>query len=595
MNASLEEPSEASRRPGTHGSLTVTLRGSALYVVLFVVSLPCLGWLHGRAGFAVDDGFIVLRYVEHLLAGEGLVYNVGERVEGFSSPLWTFLVAALEGVGRFLAPGVEARPELVQRGLGVASGAAAVVAVTYFARERLGCSWGGALGAALGLLVSWPFVFWSGAGLEAPLFGLLLVGLAIRLTAENAFAEGSAWGTAAGLLAVAVCRPEGPWFAAWGVLAALWTTSREARRRVLSTCSLVAAGYGALLLVRVGYYGEPLPNTFYAKVGGGPFTLLRGGAYLADYLVRGGGLPMTLLVLASGVRSAGAGNGGRGPSLLPAFALLGAGIVFTVLVGGDGLYCFRFVAHLLPPAWPFAARGAERIGSFAVLRMSSFLRRRGEARLLALLERIDARGKGRWLSFALLGVALFAVSQPLRTDERLLPGVNNHRVRESELAWLELGRALARVFPSDALLATNIAGKVPYGSKLPTVDILGLTDRAIARTPMPSMGKGYAGHEKANVAYVLERRPTVLFVSVFERLPDDMLRSPTALEAVLAQSALYGYAPLFADAAFLEDYRPAVLSRPPFAPAPLFVRRDRAPSAPALVLGEWTGATSAEP
>lgn len=38
-----------------------------------------------------DDGLIVLRTVRNLLAGNGPVFNAGERVESNTSTLWTFL------------------------------------------------------------------------------------------------------------------------------------------------------------------------------------------------------------------------------------------------------------------------------------------------------------------------------------------------------------------------------------------------------------------------------------------------------------------------------------------------------------------------
>ena len=39
----------------------------------------------------VDDLFISLRYAEELAMGNGAVYNIGERVEGYSSPAWMFI------------------------------------------------------------------------------------------------------------------------------------------------------------------------------------------------------------------------------------------------------------------------------------------------------------------------------------------------------------------------------------------------------------------------------------------------------------------------------------------------------------------------
>ena len=45
-----------------------------------------------------EDAFINFRIIGNLLAGHGPVYNVGERVEVYSDPLWLFLLAAIHGV-----------------------------------------------------------------------------------------------------------------------------------------------------------------------------------------------------------------------------------------------------------------------------------------------------------------------------------------------------------------------------------------------------------------------------------------------------------------------------------------------------------------
>src|SRR5262245_30182050 len=42
-----------------------------------------------------DDAFISFRYVRNLVTGHGLVFNVGERVEGYSNFLWVIELAAI--------------------------------------------------------------------------------------------------------------------------------------------------------------------------------------------------------------------------------------------------------------------------------------------------------------------------------------------------------------------------------------------------------------------------------------------------------------------------------------------------------------------
>lgn len=532
------------------------MRRFAVWLVVLTSTSAGLAWLHSQRGLPVDDGFIVLRYVDHLLAGNGLVYNPGERVEGFSSPLWIFTLALLEQLMRFFAPPDPERLVWLNRGLGVASAAGAVLATGLLA-GRVGVPKPYQLGAALGVALSWPFVFWSGAGLETPLFALLLALTAFRLLARDPFTGGNGIVTVAVLTGLGTCRPEGPMYV---LLAAglLWRRRSDVQAgRVAALLGAMAGLHVLLLVARFAYYGELVPNTYHAKVGGGALTLLRGAYYLYDYVARGGGAVVGLLaalgawgVLRSADPSGSVGAAPRGP-----LVLLGAGLGFILIVGGDGLYCFRFIAHLLPLLWAYAAQGAASLE----------WRVRG---------RLGARAS--WLAHGTFAASVFVAVLPLVEDEDILLGGRNVLMRGSEAAWSELGRVLRVNLPRGSLLATNVAGKVPYESRLPTIDMLGLTDSVIARTEIPAMGRGYAGHEKANVEYVLAKRPAVVFISVLERLPLDMFSNPRECEMVLATSVLHSYAPLLSNPSFLRDYVPAHILRSGGSASPVFLRRDLA-------------------
>jgi len=58
------------------------------------------------------------------------------------------------------------------------------------------------------------------------------------------------------------------------------------------------------------------------------------------------------------------------------------------------------------------------------------------------------------------------------------------------------------------VLAIDAAGKIPYRSGLFTIDMLGLSDRHIAR--MPDFGRFAVGHAKYDADYVLNRRPDLI-------------------------------------------------------------------------------------
>ena len=84
---------------------------SPVSILSFLPWVALLSWLSSLAWFLCDDAFISFRYVRNFLEGNGLVFNPGEYVEGYTNFLWI-----LE-TGRYLgnfrrAPGVR-RPLVI--------------------------------------------------------------------------------------------------------------------------------------------------------------------------------------------------------------------------------------------------------------------------------------------------------------------------------------------------------------------------------------------------------------------------------------------------------------------------------------------------
>ena len=136
---------------------------AALAIAIAVLAFLALAW---RYRFTQDDAYISLQYARNLLEGHGLVFNVGEAVEGYSNFTWTMLLALFLKLGW---PALD-----VARIVGVLCAAACVVWAARFAKSIEG-RWG--LAAALtAVLVAGnsALAFWSGAGLETGLVTLLV-------------------------------------------------------------------------------------------------------------------------------------------------------------------------------------------------------------------------------------------------------------------------------------------------------------------------------------------------------------------------------------------------------------------------------------
>ena len=214
----------------------------------------------------VDDCFITLRYADHFASGRGLVYNVGERVEGFSSPLWVLLAS----LGAWL--GVDGT--LWLKILGLAGLALLVGVAAMYLTRRHGVS-PHMTGLALVALGSNSYVLsWALLGLETPLYLALLLALPLTLqaTLEQPSSRHQAL-SALTLVALAATRPEAPLFAFAIVLGVVFVhPSGSLRKRAVRagpTTFGAALCLGLLLVARRGYFGLWLPHTYYAKQGNG--------------------------------------------------------------------------------------------------------------------------------------------------------------------------------------------------------------------------------------------------------------------------------------------------------------------------------------
>lgn len=211
-----------------------------------------LGWAWHLA-WVSDDSFISFRFADNLVRGFGLVWNPGERVEGYTNFLWTVILAGA------LRLGFDAAQASI-----VLSGAAFVATLLVVARlgRRLAAPWEVALPIApLLLAFHYTFASFATSGLET-MFATLLVWAAV----ERALAGAP---LAAGALAVAaaLARPDhGIFFAA---LAAALVLDRERRRGIVRYALPFVVVYLPYFLIRWSYYGQLFPNTFYAKSAGG--------------------------------------------------------------------------------------------------------------------------------------------------------------------------------------------------------------------------------------------------------------------------------------------------------------------------------------
>lgn len=326
----------------------------AIVASLYFFEIPSVG---------IDDANITFVYSKHLAAGEGLVFNIGgERVEGFSSLSWMLIAA----VGYLLSDS----PEWLLLAGNAAIVAAALAAACAFLQNYLKLE--GAPYAASIVFLLWAFlnpawVFWNIASLmETGLYSALLL-MTVVVLLNSIFDERltDRQPLLVGLLvsALLITRPDAMAWAlallgAWFVVLR-WRSDAPVWKFLLIPVLLAAVTMSALTAFRLGYFGYPLPNTYYAKMSPDRvYNIVQGATYVGGFVVAYplAGLCVLLSLVAvilnivPVMQSLFYGGAKLTPQRLALFlvsALILSGVVIAVLMGGDYFGGYRF----LQPIW----------------------------------------------------------------------------------------------------------------------------------------------------------------------------------------------------------------------------------------------------
>ncbi len=539
-----------------------------LLIVVGVFLIHALFFSRTLAFDAVDDAYISFRYAQNLAHGHGLVFNPGERVEGYTNFLWTVLLAP------FIRIGLPAGPTSIV--LGLIFAIATLWLVTRFPhaindtryavrRSSAGSSSGrvprpgpwreaeGAyastssarrrdqeplvlLAAAL-LAVDGSFVLWSVSGMETALFAFLVLAGTLAYLHELRREPRFPW---SGLLfaAAAMTRPEGLfWFGLTMAHAGLYRLVAQRRLPTWSDLLRIAAFgvvYGGYFLWRYDYYGYLLPNTFYAKV-----TLqdtqaqyqrgLEHARAFAGYHLAWITVPLALLAL------------GRRRAWWWASHLIlviAAYVGYIIYVGGDWSVG-RFFVPILAPFYLLMVAGigtlvkrvhpglsrAKSVVTTSVVQqetttevvttsqsvVTTSVVQRETTTEVVTTSRKSTCGWRVVGSLALAGL-LASIFWGASIQGEYRHFIQPFDAARATRARTAMGHWLRENVPPGTLIAVDAAGQVPYHSGLPAVDLFGITDPQIAHLQVETMGEGTPGHEKFGLAQVLARRPAYIII-----------------------------------------------------------------------------------
>ena len=423
--------------------------------------------------YVADDVFIFQRFAANAAAGNGLVYNIGERVEGFTSPLWMAIHVALQVV-RATSIGWA-------QGLGVLATIGLLFVVMRAPRgwrQESDAAWVDWIAACL-VASHVGVLTYAASGMETSLY-CLLVALAVTCRAQERADARRAPLSALWCALALWARPEA---AVIGVVcAALLVGDWRAGRRgfVARWIALAGVPVCVLLALRWGYYGDWLPNTWYAKRLPPVETLRAGGAYVATWLLANSGWPAIAVALMVPLRRALPAGFGVVP--LCAAAMIAA----TLATPGDWMPFDRF---LLP---------AVVLASLCAGEAVRIARRHGQVRFAAFAVGVA------------LVVQLGTVIDP--ATQRVL-----RESREDVERWSAIGRQLADRLEPDDIVVVGAAGALGVALPGRVVDFYGIVDRHIARTPIRSLERVIPGHVRSDADYLMSLEPAIIVVALLAR------------------------------------------------------------------------------
>ena len=290
-------------------------------LVLFFFVLIKNAWLS-------DDSFITLRTVYNFIHGYGLTWNVDERVQTFTHPLWMFLLSG----SYFFVRSIYFSSLLLSLSI-------SILAVSLFV-FRLAPSRLVAIVGLTILVASKSFIDFSTSGLENPLTHLLIVLFALIFFQKQQSKRYLLWLSLLGCMMILNRMDTVLLFLPALIYA--WYRASKPRLKALRTVILAFMPFIAWELFSLFYYGFLFPNTAYAKLNTGISTgqLIKQGIV---YLIGSSTFdPLLFIVIVSAVLLVVVLQDWKSIPLLLGMLLY---IVYTVRVGGD----FMAGRFLTPP------------------------------------------------------------------------------------------------------------------------------------------------------------------------------------------------------------------------------------------------------
>ncbi len=489
---------------------------------LTIFLLCLLAWLNR---FIQDDAFISFRYAQFWVQGQGLVWNSGEYIEGYTNFLWTlFMTIPLL---------FKLDPIIFSYILGIICFGLSLF-FTFKSALRLGFNFTYALTIIILLGTNYSFSAYATGGLETQLQACLLIalfyqGTKINLkqeTEEISLIQTALLFSIIAALAI-LTRLDSAIIVGVLMLVVLIHATKTLNSKKIAFFSALIMPFaliiGSWLIWKLNYYGDILPNTYYAKVNSVPSYLLlqQGIVFIYSFFYSYWLFPFLLLLIFS-LSKKRLLQSQHAPFIVLTICFF-LWLVYLLKVGGDFME-FRFFVPILPFFFLLVA--------WLILQISKQVAIQFAFALLIILGSIH-----HYIFF--MGVVGINPIQALN---------NFIQVEHND----DVGKILKVLFKDTVggktknappvSLATIAAGAVPYYAELPTLDMFGLTDAWVAKHGMQFANK--PGHYRlAPFDFLLQKRINLILglPQIKPRQESFMNLYPNGLEQFFVSSYILNY------------------------------------------------------
>jgi arabinofuranosyltransferase len=447
-----------------------------------------------RYSVLFDDAMISMQYARNLAQGAGPVFNAGgDRVEGYSNPLWVAYMAIIH-----LLPIPTPYVSLAIQISGLVFLVLNLILIRRITTHMLDdspASWVVPL-VAVGLTAFYyPLTQWSLLGVEVSILTLLAslaVWIVLNLLKAQKF---SAWlYVLLGICTLIRIDMLGFGVMTWAFL--VLVDKKNRRKNLLWGVVILGAFTLGQTAARYLYYGNILPNTYYLKMTGSPLLLrLERGVYVFFKFAWNFNLVLFLLPFLYLVFR-------RDRAAWYLFLAFGVQVVYSMYVGGDAWEhrggANRFFAIVMPIFMVLFALTLEKL-------------RRA---VLSFIWNAPKPLHSRWVEpfshAALVGMALISLLNfNILLDFNSLPYITLQKpsiyvIGQEKI--LRIALFARQITTPQATVLAVAAGGVPYFSERTTYDLLGKSDSLIAHEamhidPAASLIDFRPGHNKWDYAH----------------------------------------------------------------------------------------------